>query len=222
MKVVANCGTALALVMALASPGAADPVRIIAGALVFDGDSILDFEPVHLVGTRGFTFDGHTGFGVFAPETCLVLPCSGGSALDLHAHWSGMDFGGTTTLEGRTYPRTGSASSDNSLMVTFDGSVIVPMVSSGSTVVTTPFTFTGRFFAFGLPDAAFVDLIGQGIATASFVRRETGLPGIYLERLRYDFAEAAAAPEPSTLALVAGGAAVAAWRRRQGRRSNRS
>jgi hypothetical protein len=221
MKAIANCGTALALVMALASPCAADPVRIIGGALVFGGDSILDFEPVRLVGTRGFTFDGHVGFGVFAPEECVVAPCDAGSPLSLRAHWVGMDLGGTTTLEGRTYARTGSASSDNSLSVTFDGSLFVPAAGSGSMVVTTPFTFTGRF-AFGLPDAAVVDLIGQGIATASFARRETGLPGIYLERLSYDFAEAAAAPEPSTLALVAGGAALAAWRRRQGRRHNRS
>jgi hypothetical protein len=213
MKAIAKCVTVLALALTAAAPCAADPVRIIGGALVFDGDSLLDFDPVRLTGTRGFTFEGNTGFGVFAPDVCLVAPCAAGSPLSIFAHWVGMDLGGTTTLEGRTYLRTGSASSDNSLSVTFDGSVVVPAVGSGSAVTTTPFTFTGRFFAFGLPDAAFVDLIGQGIATASFVRRDTGLPGIYLERLSYDFVDPAAAPEPSTFMLVAGGAALAAWRR---------
>ena len=218
MKAIAQCVAALAVALAWASPSAADPVRIVGGSLVFNGDSILDFDPVTLVGTRGFRFDGHVGFGVFAPDVCLVAPCDPGMPLSLHAHWVGMDFGGTTILDGRTYPRTGSASSDNSLSVTFDGSGVIPAIGSGSMSVTTPFTFTGRFFAFGLPDPTIVDLIGQGTATASFVRRETGLPGIYLERLSYDFVDAAAAPEPSTLALVAGGAAFAAWRRKKGRR----
>ena len=77
-------GAVMALSLACVAGANADPVRITAGALVYDGRSN-SFSPLTLEGTMGFTFSGKTGFGVFAPGDCVVPECASGSSLSLLA-----------------------------------------------------------------------------------------------------------------------------------------
>ena len=216
MKAVMKSVAALAVTLAWAPPGAADPVRITAGSLAANGS--FNFSPLTLSGTMGFSFVGNPDTGVFEPSFCVFVPCEPGDSMSLLAHWSGNDLIGTATVNGQTYERVGSFSNAHGMSATFSGSMLTPVAAGASAVGLAPFSFEGQLFIFDLPNPSIFHLSGEGVATASFVRQAAGT-GWYLDRLVYDFTDASTVPEPSTLALIAAGGAFGAWRaRKKGRR----
>jgi PEP-CTERM motif-containing protein len=203
---------AVASVLLVAAPVAADPIRITGGSLVYLGSR--QFSPLVLQGSMGFTFDGHPASGVFDPGDCSVPECLSGTPISLGARWSGMDLGGTATLNGVTYRRVGSLSADTSLSVEFFGTLLGP--DAGDAVIrSSPFSFTGRFFVESFPESNVYDLVGEGMATA-FMLRHPDTNAWSFDRLEYRFSDPvdrdpAATPEPSTLALIGLGGMLGVW-----------
>ena len=96
----------------------------------------------------------------------------------------------------------------------------MPSPDSLPTSAKAPFTLEGNFFLSG-PNGG-VPITGRGMATLFFVPAFSGMttPPM-IERIRYDFADQAPVPEPSTLTMVAGGllAIVRAARKRREKHS---
>jgi len=201
----ALCAVALAATFGYVSPAAADPVRITAGALEYSAP--FDFSELTLTGSMGFTFSGQPGTGVFEPLSCAVALCQG-DLLSLRAEWSGLDLGGMATLNETAYERVGSLSSNTAMVAQFFGTMMAPRMPGERTIGTARFSFEGRFFIEGVPESTVVQLVGEGLATASF-RRVAGSDAWRLDGLRYDFADTSPVPEPSTLLLFLAGAACA-------------
>jgi hypothetical protein len=207
----------LSLVAALTVLGgaqvvAADPIQMTGGSLQMNPT----FGPLVLIGDRGFTFA--SGFDViqnlFLPwEECNGNPlgCVPGNTLNLTANGSGNDLVGTATLDGVTYPQVGGFNSQTSMIVSFQGSLVLPPIGSADTDVTAPFSFSGSFV---LPSET-EDLVGAGTATLSF-SPSVPFPGSWqLDAARYDLSPI---PEPGTLLLLGSGlVTLTAWcRRRKG------
>lgn len=201
---------ALAATFVYVSPAAADPVRITAGSLEYFAP--LDFSDLTLTGSMGFTFMGRPATGVFEPSSCAVAPCGAGDSFSLRAEWSGTDLGGTATFNDTIYERVGSLSGNTAMVAQFFGTMMTPERSGDGlgdrAVRTAPFSFEGRFFIEGFPQATVVRLVGDGMTTASF-RRQAGSDAWRLDGLHYDFGATAPVPEPSTLLLLLAGAACA-------------
>src|ERR1700730_3811670 len=135
---------AVVLVVSASPIAAADPVQVTSGAL----DLHLRTGLLTLAGSRGFTFEARlsTLSGVFGPDDCNSDPlhCQPGGTLSLLGHWEGADAGGTATLDGITYTNVGGLNSESSMVLMFNGSLVLPPMAPSATI-TVPFTFTGMF-----------------------------------------------------------------------------
>jgi hypothetical protein len=191
----------------------AEPVQVTGGSLTMTGTS----GQLAITGDRGFSYTAtvFTLNGYWAPWSlngCYFLCAAGPVSID--ATWSGHDFAGTATLDGRTYENVGSFSGITSMWARFSGTVDVPAPGLESRVLVTPFTFTGMFHH-GLTE----QLVGSGWATVMLTPTTwEGQPLWALRHVRYDFSPDPI-PEPATLLLVGGAAAGLAlrrWRRQRG------
>src|SRR5262249_16001114 len=107
-----------------------------------------------IAGTGGLTFVGNRGFTytqglAFSDNLPGVFNCNGdpahcvpGATANLRA--SGREGSGTATLDGATYTDVGGAASNNSVVLDFEGSAVLPPIAPTATV-TAPFTFQGQF-----------------------------------------------------------------------------
>ena len=130
------------LVVTLPSNARADPIRVTEGALV--GDTF--FVTLTATGERGLSIStsGDAFGGSYGPSHCS--PCLPGDQLNIRSSWSGLDFRGLVSLDGRTF-RVGGVTS-GSLLADFEGDNVLMPEFAGDTRVslTRPFSFDGLFF----------------------------------------------------------------------------
>jgi hypothetical protein len=189
----------------------AEPIHITGGSL----DMTAPAGDFAITGERGFSYVARAFVqnGVWAPYSsgCYFLCAEG--PVSLAAVWSGHDFSGTATLDGRTYTNVGSLSGITSMFAQFSGTVDVPAPGASPLTVVTPFTFSG-FFHHGPTE----QLFGSGWATVMLTPTSwEGRPLWAMERVRYDFSPDPI-PEPATVLLVGGAVAALGARRWRSRR----
>jgi hypothetical protein len=204
------------ILLGISSKATADPIAITAGSLDMNGAG-----PLSLSGTRGFTFLGSvTAVGGILGVRTSCLPCPPGAPITLAAHWLGNDLAGTATLDGVTYPNVGSSAPGHAFgQVTFMGSAgVAPALTGTTATLVAPFTFEGIFsFPTDTPGSITAEhLTGFGTATVVLVRQPTVTSWFYGGVL-YQFEDASAIPEPTTMLLCGTGLALCALRRRAGR-----
>ena len=129
---------------------------------------------VHLVGDRGFTFDGGALVSPLGAARC-VSPCSPGITISLSASASGNDLPGNATLDGISYTNIGDPNSPESMSFNITGEVIAPPFGPSSTeVLVAPVTFRGTFTHRQIPAFPFnptsETLVGGAIATLTLVQ----------------------------------------------------
>jgi hypothetical protein len=209
MRRVANlAGLVLFLGTAvLPTPVAAETIVITSGALVATGD----VGRVTLEGPDGLRLEGSGGTagGRLDPHFFCdgtITGCAPGTRTSLSASWSGLDFTGTATVDGRTFPIGFSSPTVGWGFVEFAGTFLVPNFTDDLTQsVVAPFLFSGGI---AHPDGSGVPMVflsGQGIATISLLRNTFEDGGWRYLNARYEFADTAPVPEPATMVLVGAG-----------------
>jgi len=190
VSVVTSILTALAL--GFAAEARAEVITITSGSVTYARNN-----PVLIIlPTLGLRTDFGTDLGENPDHACF--DCEVGSELNLS---TARAFGGlpSITFGGRTF------NLNSGQWQFLGGSVRVPQPppSTGKSFVTVaaPFTFTSEFNATtenGAPTQ--LHLRGRGTATATFGDEGSGAVDWFVTR--FDFSDAAAVPEPSTMALL--------------------
>ena len=194
---------------------AADPVRITTGSVFVPG--IFQAGTLDVSGTQGFSLTATVDNASNAFWTCSVPECVEGTPLDLFVHLGGGPtlLNARATLNGVTYPATGSADPPWYTNLFFRGTAVAPPVGDEPTTLTAPFTLDGGFYLAGT--GLLQELTGAGTATLSL--RPYGAADFpaswFIEGIRYDFADPAPVPEPATLTLTATALAGAYLSRRR-------
>ena len=200
-------GATAVLALLFATSAAAEPFRVTSGSFAFRWEGSV---PVEVSGPDFRVTNADTNpedFGLpglameHADPSAMALPVSGHIQLNLSAR---------LILTGDTEPAEGG---DVLFDLLFSGPPGISHATGESCsgcaaiVATAPFRMTGVLTASGFDDPAGVfrhEIVGSGTATVGFFR-EVGT-----DTLRpfatYDFAPAAATPEPGTLMLLASGA----------------
>ena len=194
-------------------PASADTIRITSGFLEFVGEYILISNQRGLrIEGEGYGFDtGPSGY----PD-CGEQPCGDGDVAQvIHANGGGDLFVNSVTLDGVTFTNLNNPSAMANVELGFASTHVLPL--SGTTaVLRSPFTFMGSFSHPG----GLETLVGTGVVTTTwetFRLPQPETPSWTLTFARYDFTDASAVPEPTTLVLLGGATAVAAFRRRKPR-----
>lgn len=199
-----------------------DPIRITSGGLVGDQDG----AAVTLRSAdRRFSLagSGSSVGGVWSPGNCDDS-CLPGSDQSLEGFWSGSDFGGTATVDGRSFEFALGSQTNAEALVDFEGSwVAPPFTQRDRATVVEPFTFEGRF---SFPETSnplpSLELEGRGIATLRLIRREDAEGWDFVSaNYRFTRTDHSPVPEPASLLLVGAGL-VGLVARRPRRRSARA
>ena len=214
------------IVLAAATPVAADPISMTSGALAFGVPSGYA-APLTLNGT-GFTYAGSPqmpfGGRLDAYQACLDFHCRSGATVSLFSSWSGHHIsGGIATLDGRTFTAVGSLAANSSLFGEWTGTLTIPTGFTAGTL-SAPFLFTGGFSYEAVDRLSWQtrDLAGAGTATLTFSAWPPGGDpvggSLFLDSIRYDFESPAATPEPASMLLLGTGLAAVMIRRRSSAR----
>ena len=198
----------------------ADPVQVHSGTIVV-GHIDIAGAGLNIRGTHGFSFDAGADSALADAQACA--PCFSGDRISLSAQIPGYFFG-TATLQGRNYEF--DISHGGGFFETVTASFVLPTSASGTVLFTIPFMLINS--ALGFPDAdgaivAGANLSGHGRATGTFRAFHDQAEGrtrfeLLESGLRYEFEAGAApapVPEPSSMLLLASGAAFVARRLRR-------
>jgi hypothetical protein len=166
---------------------------------------------IQLTGERGFTFFGHMAAGFVEP---IGNPLPPGDTVTLRGSASGLDVGGTVTLDGVTYTGIGGLDSVSGALVEFVTTATLPSVLNAPASVLAPFMLNIVFFPSGLESHT---LAGSGMAKISLGEdKGFGVPSWTVTGIRADVSGSPApVPEPTTLLLAASGLGWVASRRRR-------
>jgi hypothetical protein len=219
--VVRSLAVAIVSVFMCASVARADAFAVTAGSIMIP--SVFGPATFALQGD-GFSLMGSVEQGV-GSLTCF--PCPASAPVTIQGPLSDTTFGGSSgTFNGVSYPALFFAGLMNVSSPSFPGSDLI-----ASPAVRVPFTFTGRLFGYATASDAFTglnqlfmaDLTGGGSVAARFTSVPV-VPGqgplFQFGGAEFAFEQAAATPEPATLALFGiGGAAVFLKRRSRQRKS---
>jgi hypothetical protein len=195
------------LTLACSAPASADPIQLVSGSILYSRANLATFTAT---GADGSVV--HSEFGNFAqlPERWdadhSCLDCVPGSTIDLSQSES-LTFGEPVGVGGSV--RVGEVDFwiDSLVFHIASGSFMLPDSSNGTFQVSRPFSFDGVIMARSLAgEARTFSLVANGTATARF-------GGNDWFSTTYQFA--AATPEPGTLLLMGGPAALALLRRRR-------
>jgi hypothetical protein len=207
----------------LPCPARADTIAITitGGSLTSTGGS---GAFVSLEGGTRLTLDAAGGNGLFEPWlSCDGTPdlCGPGAEVPLQAHWSGSDFTGTATLDGRAFSIGLGSLDQGSASVTFTGSFTTPLFTGVDRLsVFAPFSFTGLLFESDREDALRAFLTGGGTARIDLAWTTVVGGAWHFQGARYEFERVSdPIPEPATMMLVGSGilGCAAAHRRRRRR-----
>jgi len=189
----------------------ADPIALTGGFIDIEvagaGSAI---GVIQLTGDRGFTFVGGMSAGFEPPVGDPLIP---GATVTLQASSTGLDLGGTVTLDGVTYTGIGGLDSPVGASLEFVTTATLPSVLSPPSEVTAPFMLDLIFFD-GLQSHS---LFGSGLATI-FLDEDKGfgVPSWRVTGVRADVSSTPGPiPEPATLLLVASGLGWVVLRRRR-------
>jgi hypothetical protein len=164
----------------------------------------------------GFAFNSTIAWreGNVGPFACDAAPCAPGTTLDAGGQlFTTLWSGGSLTLNGVTYPVTPGIDSPATLSMEIFGSLQSPPAGE-ATSVRVPVTMVSQVLIDSQTRAM---LRGSGHATVFFSPNVIPEEFEWLAtRVQYDFTDASAVPEPTTLLLVAGGLAAGAFKRRRG------
>jgi hypothetical protein len=212
---------AVLLSLGIVPHAAAEPIIITGGSMLVTGP--FESGSISLTGTRGFSLRALVDPGegeVSAINRCGQEDprCEGGSTISIRVNLVESGFPqGIATLDGVTYDDIDSTTSPATVLLRLEGTVTLPAFQTSPIVVTSPFTVGPSAFLLPSPEAP-VEIQGAGgIATLQLIpgREAEGTPTPWVvDLIRYDFNDAAAIPEPTTVLLVAAGA-VGAWRSRR-------
>ena len=125
--------------------------------------------------------------GLWAPGFCDGT-CLPGQELSLAARFSGSDFGGTASVDGRRYSVGIITINQAAVDVDFAGTWTAPRFTGATdATVVSPFTFEGRFdFPSTVDQPSALDLFGNGIARLRLAWSPQN-SGWALESARYQF-----------------------------------
>ena len=221
MRMRRNTGTILLILgIALASPAAAEPIRVLGGMTY---DAAVDSAPrIDLFSTeRGFSLQSVPATPQFGPR-CMG-DCAPGDLVSIRASWSDQDLPGVGSLDGVTFPLGMGSTVEGSALVDFNGPMWTAPAFTGAmtATMTVPITFFGLIRP-PTPEGQnpiFNPLTGSGLATLSLSWNAPS-EGWLLSGARYQLmADQEPVPEPATLLLTGSGLAML-WSRRRRRNFN--